>query len=160
MPTAILRLSRVVYFTDMQHSDAREIPIGVVAEANLDHVLAIGAAMRPSLTADDLDVLGPAARKILANPMDSFWPEIEEIFNSAEAGQALNEFARRHTSSLSVLAPVTLDAPRRWLLETDTSLLINIVKDRLGTVLEDEYYRFLFPPRGPVAAPLVRSTAV
>jgi hypothetical protein len=67
--------------------------------------------MRPSLTAEDLDALGPAARKFLANPMDSFWPEIEGVFNSAEAGQALNEFARRHTSSLSVLAPITLDAP-------------------------------------------------
>jgi hypothetical protein len=79
------------------HSDAREIPIGVIGEATLDHVLVIGAAMRPSLTAEDLDALGPAARKFFANPMDSFWPEIEGVFNSAEAGQALNEFARRHT---------------------------------------------------------------
>jgi hypothetical protein len=65
----------------------------------------------------------------------------------------LDLFAQRHATSLSVLAPELLEVPRRWLLERDTTNLQEIVRERMKVSLNDEYFKFLFPPRndGPTS---------
>jgi hypothetical protein len=52
-----------------------------------------------------------------------------------------------YSSSLSILAPVTLDVPRQWLFIHEPQRLRSIVEDRLRVTLTDEYFKFLFPPR-------------
>jgi hypothetical protein len=49
---------------------------------------------------------------------------------------------------LSVLAPFNLEVPRQWLLERDSEKLSQLVRERMKVTLIDEYYSFLFPPRG------------
>lgn len=146
-PTGRLRISRIVYFTDLQRTDSRELPIGVVAEAALSSLRAVGTALRPNFTQVELAMMGPLMREILSSPTDALWPEIVEIFETGEPGRTLDLFAQRHASSLSVLAPVPLEVPRRWLLERDDDRLEEIVRDRMRVHLTDEYFKYLFPPR-------------
>jgi hypothetical protein len=147
-PTGRLRISRVVYFTNLQRTDSREIPVGVVGEVTLSGLRGVGTAFRPSFSTDELALMGPLMRDILTHPSDVLWPEFLEIFKTREPGAALDLFAQRHASSLSVLAPTPLDVPRQWLLERDNTRLQEIVRDRIKVILTDEYFKFLFPPRG------------
>jgi hypothetical protein len=147
LPTGRLRISRIIYFTNLQRTDSREIVVGVAGEVTLTSLRAIGTALRPSFSADELGLMGSFMRKFLASPTDALWPEIVEIFKDSEPGAALSLFASRHASSLSVLEPAPLDVPRQWLLERDPVRLEKIVRDRLKVILTDEYFKLLFPPR-------------
>jgi len=153
LPTGRLRISRVVYFTDLQHTDSREIPIGIVSEVMLSSLQGVGTALRPNFSDAELGLMGPFMRDVLANPTRTLWPEVVEIFQNTEPGSTLDVLAQRHASSLSVLAPTPLEVPRRWLLERDTARLAEIVRERMKVTLTDEYFKFLFPPRddGPMA---------
>lgn len=147
LPTGRLRISRVVYFTNLQRTDTLEIPVGVVAEVTLSTLRGIGTAFRPSFNADELALMGPLMKDILATPSDTLWPEFLEIFEGSAPGSALDLFASRHASSLSILSPAPFDVPRQWLLERDAARLEEIVRDRMKVILTDEYFKFLFPPR-------------
>jgi hypothetical protein len=156
MPTGKLILSRIIYFTDMQHSDSHEIPIGVAAEAKLDGLCAIGVALRPSFTEAELANIGPIARGLLTSPVSSLWPELKSIFETAEPGCALMEFGQRHTGSLSVFAPTPLAVPRQWLLQTDQKKLKSAVIESMKATMIEAYYEQLFPSRiGVVEDPAV-----
>jgi hypothetical protein len=146
-PTGRLRVSRVLYLTNLQRTDSLEIPVGIVGEATLPTLRAIASAFRPTFDAGELKLVGPLMRDVLKNPSAALWPEIVEIFEKSEPGIALDEFAQRHTSSLSVLAPEPIDVPRQWLLERSEDRLSEIVSDRMKTILTDEYFKLLFPPR-------------
>lgn len=146
-PTGRLRISRVVYFTNLQRTDSLEIPVGIVGEVTLSSIRAIGTAFRPIFSAGELELMGPLMKGFLANPTNALWPEIVGIFEDSEPGMALDLFAQRHTSSLSVLAPAPFDVPRQWLFERDAERLKEIVSDRLKVILTDEYFKFIFPPR-------------
>jgi hypothetical protein len=149
-PTGRLRVSRIIYFSDLQHMDSREIPVGVVGEVTLPTLRAIGTALRPNFGQAELAIMGPMMREILSRPMDALWPEMVEVFEKGEPGRALDLFAARHCSSLSVLSPAQLEVPRQWLLEKDNEKLAHVVKERMKVTLNDEYFSFLFPPRdGP-----------
>lgn len=147
-PTGRLRVSRIVYISDLQHSDSRELPVGVVGEVILSSMGAIGTALRPNFLKSELTLIGPMMREILESPIDTLWPEMLEVFEKGERGRALDSFAARHSTSLSVLAPAPLEVPRQWLLERDTTKLLQLVKDRMKVALIDEYFKLLFPPRG------------
>lgn len=147
LPTGRLRISRVVYFTNLQRTDSLEIPVGVVGEVTLSNLRAIGTALRPSFNADELALMGPFMKDYLVKPTAALWPEIVDIFENSAPGATLDLFARRHASSLSVLAPALVDVPRQWLLERDADRLSQIVRDRMKVILTDEYFKFLFPPR-------------
>ena len=149
LPTGRLRVSRIVYFSDLQHMDSRELPVGVVGEVTLHGMHAIGTALRPSFMDSELALMGPMMRDILMCPSDTLWPEMVEIFKQSEPGLALDQFAARHSSSLSVLTPVPLEVPRQWLLEQEMKKLLDLVRERMKVTLIDEYFSFLFPPRGP-----------
>jgi hypothetical protein len=154
LPTGRLRISRVVYFTDLQRTDSREIPVGVVGEVTLSSLRGVGSAFRPNFSEGELSLMGPFMKDFLAKPTQALWPEFLKIFESGEpSSSALDLFARRHASSLSVLAPEPVDVPRQWLLERDGARLVKIVRERMKVVLTDEYFKFLFPPRndGPTA---------
>jgi hypothetical protein len=101
-PTGQLRISRIVYFTDLIHSDTREISIGVVAEVTLPSLRAIGTALRPSLSEIEMGLMGSIAREILAEPMRGLWPSMEWAFGNSASGQALELLASRYASSISV----------------------------------------------------------
>jgi hypothetical protein len=147
-PTGRLRVSRIVYFSDLHHADSREIAVGVVGEVTLSRMHAIGTAIRPNFSASEMSLMGPMMREILTRPIDTLWPEMVEAFEKGEPGRALDAFAGRHSSSLSVLTPTPLEVPRQWLLERDTEKLMQLVKARMKVTLIDEYFSFLFPPRG------------
>src|SRR5882672_5838134 len=98
-PTGRLRLSRIVYFSDLQHMDSREVPVGVVGEVTLPSLRAIGTALRPSFSAQELALMGPLLREILSSPIAKLWPEMVEVFESGKPGCALDLFAARHASS-------------------------------------------------------------
>lgn len=148
LPTGRLRVSRIVYFSDLQHSDTREIPVGVIAEATLTTLRAIGAALRPAFMAEEAALMGPIMRDLLKDPMEALWPEILEALKNAEPGRAIEQLSAKHTGSLSVLAPMTIEVPRQWLLERDEQKLRTLVSDRISVTLTDEYFKLLFPPRG------------
>jgi hypothetical protein len=146
IPSATLILSRIVYFTDMQHLDSHEIPVGVAAEATLDGLCAIGVALRPGFTSAELSEMGPSARQLLAKPIATLWPELKTIFKRAAPGQALARFGQHHTSSLSIFSPISLPVPRQWVLADETKRE-EVVLSRLKVTLVDSYYELLFPPR-------------
>lgn len=147
LPTGQLRVSRIVYFTDMIHSDTRELPVGVVAEVTLPSLRGIGTALRPVFSEAELAMMGPTARGILSNAMAVLWPAMKDAFGASQPGGALALLMSRFSSSISVLAPSTLDVPRQWLLKRDPAELKTLVRDRLRVTLTDEYFKFLFPPR-------------
>ncbi|MFI5012715.1 MAG: hypothetical protein ACHQAY_10230 [Hyphomicrobiales bacterium] len=153
MPTGSFRLSRIIYLTDMQHSDSHEIPIGVVGEATLDRLRAIGIAVRPHFAGAELAAMGPIARKRFKSPMDALWPELKAAFDSSSSESVLDEFASRHFGSLSVFAPSDVKVPRQWLLETDNKKLKESVTERMRVTLIDSYYELFFPPRSPIEDP-------
>jgi hypothetical protein len=155
MPIGRFRLSRIIYLTDMQHSDSHEIPIGIVGEATLDRLRAIGIAVRPHFADAEFAAMGPIARKRLKRPMDALWPELKAIFDNSNsgAGSVLDEFASRHFGSLSVFAPADVKVPRHWLLENDDKKLKASVAERMKVTLIDSYYELFFPPRSPVEDP-------
>jgi hypothetical protein len=156
MPTGKLSMSRIVYFTDMQHSDSHEIPIGVAAEATLDGLSAIGVALRPGFSQFELDGMGPIGRQLLDKPVSTLWPELKAIFEEASPGHALELFGQRHSGSLSVFSPAALPVPRQWLLQPDSKKLATVVADRMKVAMIDAYYDQLFPSRiGTVADPAV-----
>jgi hypothetical protein len=156
MPAGQLILSRIVYFTDMQHSDSREIPVGVAAEAKLDGLCAVGVALRPAFTESELAGMGPIGRSLLTSPISVLWPELKLIFKTAAPGCALKEFGERHTGSLSVFAPSSLSVPRQWLLQSDQKKLEAAVMDGMKATMIEAYYEQLFPSRiGVVDDPAV-----
>lgn len=156
MPTGQLILSRIIYFTDMQHSDSHEIPVGVAAEAKLGGLWAVGLALRPGFTETELASMGSIARSLLTNPISTLWPELKSIFDAAAPGCALKEFGSSHTGSLSVFAPVSLEVPRQWLLQSDPKKLKTAVADRMKVAMVDAYYDQLFPSQiGTVEDPAV-----
>jgi hypothetical protein len=69
-----LRISRIVYFTDLIHIDSRELPVGIVAEITLPDLRGIETALRPSFTDAELALRGPRVRKLLVSPNDYLWP--------------------------------------------------------------------------------------
>lgn len=149
-PTGRLRISRIVYFTDLQHTDSREIPVGVVGEVVLPTLRFIGTALRPSFGDTEAALMAPMMRDLLRRPTAALWPEIVDIFEHGEPGHTLELFAARHSSSLSVMAPRLVDVPRQWLLEQNRTRLDRLVTDRMKVYLTDEYFDFLYPPRdGP-----------
>jgi hypothetical protein len=150
-PSGHFRLARILYFTDLRHSDSLIIPIGVVAEVALDRLCGIGAALRPSLDESELSQLGPWMREALSSPYDALWPEMEKALKASAPGSALQVFSELHRSSLSVLAPLALDVPKQWLLERDPDRLQGIVSKRLDVTLTEQYYELLFPPRTDAA---------
>jgi hypothetical protein len=159
LPTGRLRLSRIVYFTDLQHTDSRELPIGVVAEVLLPSLHAIGTALRPGFSGAEMSMIGRMMRDSLAKPIDFLWPEILDAFKTSEPGRALDRFAARHSSSLAVLAPVQIETPRQWLVTTDEEKLLHLVKSRMQVTLVDQYFELMFPPREDVSEPNVRELA-
>jgi hypothetical protein len=147
LPTGQLRVSRIVYFTDLIHSDSREFPVGVVAEVNLPLLRGLGTALRPDFPESELAMMGPTAREILTNPMGGLWPNMKEAFSAAGPGATLARLMERYSSSISILAPCTLDVPRQWLIKRDMKELTEIVRERLKVTVTDEYFKYLFPPR-------------
>jgi hypothetical protein len=145
--TGRLRVSRIIYLSDLKHIDSREIPIGVVGEVVLPSLLAIGMALRPNFSTAELSMMGPMMRDFLSTPIETLWPEMVHVFERSAPGCALDQFAARHTSSLSVLSPTPLEVPRQWLLERQEEKLSRVVEDRLRVTLTDEYFGLLFPPR-------------
>jgi hypothetical protein len=160
MPTGQLLMSRIIYFSDMQHSDCPEIPIGVAAEATLNGLCAIGVALRPGFTAAELALMGTIARSRLEHPISTLWPELKAIFEKSAPGCALKEFGERHAGSLSVFAPVQMQVPRQWLLQPDPNKIKTIVVDRMKVAMIDAYYEQLFPARnGVVDDPTVKEAS-
>jgi len=157
IPMGQLRISRVIYFTNLQRTDSLEIPVGVVGEVTLSSLRAVATALRPTFNPEELGLMGPLMRDFLADPRKALWPEIVKIFEHTNPGEALDLFASRHTSSLSVLAPGPHEVPRQWLLERDTDRLSDLVREGMKAILTDEYFKFLFPPRddGAVAWPTI-----
>lgn len=149
MPTGRLRLSRMVYFSDLQRSDSREIPVGVVGEVALHPLRAIGIAVRPSFTEAELDLMGPTMRAFLRSPIDTLWPEMIAAFEDSATKSPLDAFAAHHASSFSVLAPEDHNVPLQWLLQKNSEKLSELVGDRMKVLLVDEYFKLLFPPRDP-----------
>lgn len=147
LPTGQLRVSRIVYFTDLIHSDTRELPVGVVAEVTLPLLQGIGTALRPEFSKAELAMMGPTARSMLSNAMGSLWPVMKRELEASEPGGALARLMARYSSSISVLAPFTVDVPRQWLIKRDRAELRTLVRDRLRVTLIDEYFKLLFPPR-------------
>ena len=80
------RLARIVYFSDLRHSDSPIVPIGVVAEVTLDGLCGIGTALRPSLDESELNQLGPWMRDALRNPHDTLWPQMVNALTTARPG--------------------------------------------------------------------------
>jgi len=154
-PTGMLRVSRIVYFTDLQHADSKEIPVGVIAEVTLPTLHAIGTALRPGFHDSELALMGPIMRDLLRKPMDYLWPEIVAALNNSEPGRALEQLGQQYHSSLSIFAPASIDVPRQWLLERADEKLWELVEHRTRVTLEDEYFKFLFPPRDGVDDPNV-----
>lgn len=144
IPTGQLRLSRIVYLTDLLHSDSREIAIGVIAEVRVQELTGIAAALRPSLTQKELSKVGPAARKLLKRPLEGLWPHIKAAFAAAPPGAALDELSSKFASSLSVLSAKPLEIPRKWLLRPADTIQ-DAIANELRALVEREYFDFLFP---------------
>jgi hypothetical protein len=146
VPVGQLRIARIVYFTDLIHSDSRELPVGIVAEVTLPDLRGIGTALRPGFPAAELAMMGPTARELLTSPTDYLWPICKDTFLASERGQTLDQLMALYSSSLSILAPATIEVPRQWLI-TSVERRTESVEKRFRVTLEDEYYKFLFPPR-------------
>lgn len=145
LATGHLRVSRIVYLSDLLRSDSREIPIGVVVEARVDGLKGIGAALRPALSDDELALVGPIMRAKLQDPMPSLWPQIAGALFSECGSSPLDVLCSQFRSSLSMLAPKALSVPRQWLLDRPIEEMEEIVRDGMHSVLTNEYFDLLFP---------------
>jgi hypothetical protein len=83
LPTGQIRVSRIIYITDMLRSDTREIPVGVIGEITLPTLLGIGTAIRPAFTDIELSLMGPTARAIVTAPREKLWPSVKESLTVA-----------------------------------------------------------------------------
>jgi hypothetical protein len=149
LPTGRLRIARVVYFTDLLHSDTRELHVGIIAEVSLPEVWGIGTALRQGFSEAELSLMGPTAREILTDPTEYLWPIVRNAFTASPPGQTLDHLLARYASSISILAPENLEVPRKWLVGAAD---MESVEKRFRVTLEDEYYKFLFPSRDDDAA--------
>ena len=105
MTSKTFRVARIVYFTDLTRADARVIPLGSLSEILLPQIHALALKARTELQADELACVSPLLRERLQNPFEFLRSEIRSAWDNAEPGAAIDILARRHASSLSVLAP-------------------------------------------------------
>ena len=154
-PAVQLRRSRIVYLTDLVHSDSREIKLGIITEVLLPDLRGVCACLPSELPDDQLTKIGPMARNVLERPMDGLWPIIHEAFKSSP-GKALEALSARFMGSISILAPEPLELPKKWLLPRPANEIEEMVRKELPPLTEAEYFAFLFPASTDIKDPDAR----
>ena len=109
-----LRVTRVVYFTDLTRADAPVIPLGAFSELLLPHGHALALKARSSLKENELSKVAGLLRERLKNPFDMLRREFDLAWDEAEPGQAITYLAQRHAAALSILAPRDCVEKHRW----------------------------------------------
>jgi hypothetical protein len=148
------RVAKVVYFTDLTRKAARVIPLGSLAEVRLKDAHALALKARTALNSDEATLITPLLRDKLADPF-AFWKvEFELAFSKVkkEGADALDFLAKRHASSLSVLAPSDYEE-RHWLLSRLFAPRDDAVEAKLSAAVDSEFADLLKRYGGQAAAP-------
>ncbi len=136
------RVAQIVYFSDLTRPDARVVPLGSLAEIILPHMHGLALKARTTLMPDELRLVSPLVRDALANPFSFLRADFESAWESADGASALQFFAKRHASSLSVLAPVEYHQ-RHWLLERLLPVREEAVEGQLSSAVDSEFGKLL-----------------
>jgi hypothetical protein len=137
-PDLFFKVARVVYFTDLTKAAARVIPLGSFGEVMLPHVHALGLKARSTLTKEELAQISPLVRDRLENPFKFLRAEFNLAWETGEYGRALEFLTRKHSSSLSILAPT--DVPdRHWLLQRLLPARGDAVEGKLSSAIDSEF---------------------
>ena len=135
-----LRVSRVIYFTNVTSAAAPIIPLGVFAEIMLPQVHGLALKARSSLTPSETAMIGPLLRDRLADPFSFLREEFQEAWDHAAPGEALNFLARRHTAALTIPAARDFVSAGSWLAFMRRSETVEV---KLSTAIDQEFAALL-----------------
>lgn len=152
MSIKTFRVARIVYFTDLTHANSRVIPLGSLSEVMLPHVHGLALKARDVLLPEELALMSPLIRDRLLNPFAFLRGQFDEAWENAGAGEALEFLARRHASSLSVLAPTDY-SERHWLLNRILPVRDEAVETKLSDAVDSEFAELVKQYGSHAAAP-------
>ena len=141
MSNKTFRVARIVYFTDLTRNGARVIPLGSLSEVLLPEIHGLALTARAKLLPEELELVNPLLRDKLANPFTYLQGEFSLAWKDAMPGVAIEYLAKRHASSLSVLAPTDY-AESHWLL---SRLFVReeTVEAKLSAAVDGEFSELL-----------------
>jgi hypothetical protein len=134
------QVAKIVYFTDVTRADARVIPLGSLSEILVPpamHGLALKA--RSELSPDELALVSPLMRDRLQNPFAFLRADCDVAWGTAEPGRAIEFLGRRHTASLSVLAPRNCLTGLEWLRTRLLTPRLEAIDSKLSGAVEGEF---------------------
>jgi hypothetical protein len=148
------RVAKVVYFSDLTRNAGRVIPLGSFAEVRVSDVHALALKARTALSPDEAALITPLLRDKLADPFEFWKVEFDLAFSKVkkEGVDALDFLAKRHASSLSVLAPTDY-AERHWLLGRIFAPRDDAVEAKLSAAVDSEFADLLKRYGAQAAAP-------
>src|SRR5262245_47389853 len=106
IPTGRLGLARIAFHTDVSSKYETVIPLGVIAEIQLNHVHGLGLIARTSLTDQEARLVAPLLRTKLKSPFELLNLDFEWAWSNARPG-CLTDLANRHQGSLRYETPVS-----------------------------------------------------
>jgi hypothetical protein len=153
-----MRCARVVYFTDMTRAGAGTIPLGVFCEIKTAHIHGLALKARTLLGKREIGAITPVFRPHLTNPFKFLGAEFDAAWQQTDENCALGFLTRKHSTSLSALAPYhPAAADRGWwrglLAEPEVDALLKTVIDREFAALMTETPAW---DDGPGQPPVVR----
>jgi hypothetical protein len=146
------RVAKIVYFADLTRKGSRVIPLGSLAEVRLEQGHGLALKARARLLPDEVELISPLIREKLANPFTFLRAEFDLAWEAASSGPAIDFLARRHASSLSVLAPTDY-SERHWLLGRLLPARDEAVEGKMSAAVDSEFADLLKRYGAHVAAP-------
>jgi hypothetical protein len=136
-PDPFFKVARIVYFTDQSVAGAPIIPLGSFGEVMLPHVHGLALKARSALTEEELQSISPLSRWRIENPFKFLRAEFDLAWERSRYGRALEFLTRKHSASLSVLAPTDVHE-RQSLLQTLLPPRAEAVEGNLSAAVDQE----------------------
>ncbi len=146
------KVARIVYFTDLTSAGARVIPLGSFGEVMLPHVHALALKARTALTAEELALISPLLRYRLESPFKFLRAEFDLAWKTGDYGRALEFLTKKHSASLSILAPTDVTDYRHWLLQRLLPARDDAVEGKLSSAIDNEFSELMKSHGGQVAS--------
>jgi hypothetical protein len=100
-----IKLSQIIYQSDLTQLSARVIPLGAIGELTIGPVRAMGMIARTSLAPQELELVANLLRIPLSAPFDLLKGEFDWAWKEQAAGEGVLALAAKHTESLQFSTP-------------------------------------------------------
>jgi len=147
-----LRFSTITFYTDMSKANAPVIPLGIMTEILLPSLHGLGMVARVELSGSELAGLSELPKQILTKPFDYLAIEFNEAWMKAPGG-ALDYVSAKHAySALHFGMPQRLlEVPLQFASPSIAPTLKTVVRQFLGSVLDDQMFRLIYGRPSEVA---------